>query len=74
MNICDKRQAATQYALLSALFNLGGTAVGSLSGLGVARFGYGTYFALTSGLALPAYALLPWVRRWIVEPVTRPSL
>jgi len=74
MNICDKRQAATQYALLSALFNLGGTAVGSFSGLGVTRLGYGTYFALTAVLALPAYALLPWVRRWIVEPVTRPSL
>jgi PAT family beta-lactamase induction signal transducer AmpG len=73
MNICEKRQAATQYALLSALFNLGGTAVGSLSGVGVTQLGYGTYFAFTALLALPAFALLPWVRRWIVEPATRPS-
>jgi PAT family beta-lactamase induction signal transducer AmpG len=73
MNICEKRQAATQYALLSALFNLGGTTVGALSGVGATQLGYGTYFAFTALLALPAFALLPWVRRWIVEPVSRPS-
>ena len=67
MNICEKRQAATQYAILSGLFNLSGTVVGSLSGVGAAHFGYGTWFAMTSLLALPAYALLPWVRGWIVE-------
>ena len=65
MNICDKQQAATQYALLSAVFNLSGTLAGSISGFGATRLGYGTYFALTFALALPAYALLPWARRWI---------
>jgi PAT family beta-lactamase induction signal transducer AmpG len=67
MNICDKRQAATQYALLSAIFNLSGTLAGSISGIGATRLGYGPYFALTFALALPAYALLPWARRWIRE-------
>jgi PAT family beta-lactamase induction signal transducer AmpG len=67
MNVCDKDQAATQYALLSAVFNLSGTLVGSVSGLGAERLGYGVYFGLTFLLALPAYALLPWVRGWIRE-------
>ena len=67
MNVCDKQQAATQYALLSALFNLSGSLAGALSGVGASRLGYGAYFALTFVLALPAYALLPWVRGWIRE-------
>jgi PAT family beta-lactamase induction signal transducer AmpG len=71
MNICDKQQAATQYALLSAIFNLSGTLAGSISGFGATRLGYGTYFALTFALALPAYALLPWARRWIRESEAR---
>jgi len=67
MNVCDKDQAATQYALLSAVFNLSGTLVGAVSGLGAERLGYAPYFALTSLLALPAYAFMPWVRGWIRE-------
>ncbi len=67
MNVCDKQQAATQYALLSAVFNLSGTLVGSVSGLGAERLGYAPYFALTFLLALPAYAFVPWVRGWIRE-------
>jgi PAT family beta-lactamase induction signal transducer AmpG len=70
MNICDKEQAATQYALLSALFNLSGTLVGAFSGHGAEQLGYGSYFALTFLLALPAYALLPWVRQWIRDRPT----
>ena len=65
MRICDKRQAATQYALLSALFSVPGFAAGGVSGMGVEWLGWGNYFALTFLLGLPAYALLPWVRRWI---------
>src|SRR5881396_2066447 len=67
MNVCDKEQAATQYALLSALFNLSGSLAGAVSGRGVEWLGYGHYFALTFTFALPAYAMLPWVRGWIVE-------
>ena len=67
MNVCDKEQAATQYALLSALFNLSGSLAGAVSGRGVEWLGYGHYFALTFTFAVPAYAMLPWVRGWIVE-------
>ena len=65
MHVCDKEQAATQYALLSALFNLSGSLAGAFSGIGVQYLGYGAYFALTFALALPAYALMPWLRGWI---------
>jgi PAT family beta-lactamase induction signal transducer AmpG len=73
MNVCDKEHAATQYALLSALFNLSGSLVGAFSGFGAERLGYGSWFALTFVLALPAYALLPAVRRSIREATSDPS-
>ena len=63
MRVCDKRQAATQYALISALYNLTGTLAGAVSGIGADRWGFGPYFALTFFMALPAYAFLPWVQR-----------
>ena len=67
MNVCQKEHATIQYAFLSSIFSLTGRLVGGLSGLGAERFGYGNYFALTFLMALPAYALLPWVKRWIHE-------
>lgn len=64
MSLCSKAHAATQYALLSALFGLTRVLAGSFSGFAAEQLGYAAYFALTCGLALPAFALLPWVRRW----------
>jgi len=66
MRICDKRQAATQYALLSSIVGLG-RFFGGWSGLGVERFGYAGFFVLTFVLSLPCYLLLPWVRRWVAN-------
>ena len=65
MHVCDKRQAATEYALLSALFGLTRSVAGAASGFAAAQLGYADFFAATFVLALPAYALLPWVRGWI---------
>jgi PAT family beta-lactamase induction signal transducer AmpG len=65
MHVCEREQAATQYALLSALFGLTRSLAGAVSGLGASHLGYAAYFAFTFLLALPAYALLPWVRTWI---------
>lgn len=70
MNVCDKDHATVQYAFLSSLFALTGRLAGAVSGLGAERLGYGTYFAVTFLLALPALALLPWVRPWIRETPT----
>jgi len=67
MSICQKEHATIQYAVLSSLFSLTGRLAGAVSGLGAERFGYDAYFALTFLLALPAYALLPWVAGWIRE-------
>lgn len=74
MNVCDKEHATVQYAFLSSVFSLTGRLVGGISGIGAERVGYGNYFALTFLVALPAFALLPWVRPWIHEqPKENPS-
>ena len=65
MHICDPEEAATEYALLSALFGLTRTIAGSISGFSAAFLGYGPFFLLTFVLSFPAYLLFPRVRRWI---------
>jgi len=67
MHICDKRQAATEYALLSAIFGFTRSLAGAFSGWGTAHLGYAAYFTVTFFLAFPAFALLPWVRPWVDE-------
>ena len=67
MNLCEKEHAATQYALLSALFALTRDVVGALSGIGVEKLGYSAYFAFTGLLAIPTLALLPLIRGRIRE-------
>lgn len=63
MSLCEKRYAATQYAVLSAVFVLGRTLASYMSGYGAQNFGYESYFLLTFAIAFPAFALLPFVRR-----------
>lgn len=67
MNVCQKEHATVQYAFLSSIFSLTGRLVGGISGLGAERYGFGNYFAITFLLSMPAYLLLPWVKRWIQE-------
>src|SRR5438128_12648783 len=67
MNVCQKEHATVQYAFLSSIFSLTRRLIGSISGLGTERYGYGNYFALTFLLALPAYLFLSWVKDWIQE-------
>ena len=67
MSLCSKRYAATQYALLSALFRVGGVIAGAISGAITQDVGYGTYFLITFMLALPAFTLLPWVKRTVAR-------
>jgi PAT family beta-lactamase induction signal transducer AmpG len=75
MNLCEKEHAATQYALLSALFALTRDVVGAFSGIGVERLGYPAYFAFTMLLAVPTLALLPLIKRRIREksPTSPPA-
>ena len=65
MRICDKGQAATQYAILTALYAAPRFLLGPLGGHLAQSWGYAPFFALTFLMALPAYALLPWVRKWV---------
>src|SRR5262249_9063 len=64
MRICDKDQAATQYALLTALYGLT-RFLGGFSGAAAERLGYAAFFAFTFLLCGPAYLFLPWVKRWV---------
>jgi len=62
MNQCDRRHAATQFAMLTAVMALSRDLAGALSGIGVEAIGYGGYFTVTALLALPALAMLPWIK------------
>jgi PAT family beta-lactamase induction signal transducer AmpG len=64
MRVCEKEHAAVQYAALTALYALPGSFAGMLSGRAVEAAGYAPYFALTAGLALPAFAFLRGPRRF----------
>jgi len=71
MRICEKEHAAVQYALLSSLALMAGTAIAAPSGWITERIGYAAYFALTAAFALPAFAFLPGARSWL-EPGQAP--
>ena len=71
MHICDKRRAATEYALLTALFGLTRSLAGAFSGWGTTHLGYAAYFTVTFVLAFPSFTLLPWVKPW--ADASRPS-
>ena len=62
MSVCERRYAATQFAVLSAILALSRTLAGGASGVLAEDLGYGRYFFLTFLLAIPAFALLPWIK------------
>ncbi len=63
MRVCEKEHAATQYALISALFALSRHIAGAASGFAATRFGYALFFAYTFFLAAPGLALIPFLKR-----------
>lgn len=67
MAIVRRDRAATEYALLSSVFALSRSVAGWVGGLGAQSMGYGPWFLLTFFLALPAYLLLPWVKRMLAR-------
>jgi PAT family beta-lactamase induction signal transducer AmpG len=59
LRVCDKRYAATQFALLSGLFALGRTGAGIPSGYLVEALGYPLFFTLCATVvALPGFFFL----------------
>lgn len=70
MFICDRSNAATEYAMLSAVFAISRTLAGSISGFLAQDLGYAKYYWLTAALALPGLALLPLIRDRVRGEVT----
>ena len=68
MFICDKENAATEYAMLSALFAIGRTFAIAISGYLAQDLGFANYYWLTAALALPGLALLPMIRARLASP------
>ena len=62
MLICDRDHAATEYAMLSALFSVGRTVAVAASGYTAQELGFARYYWLTVLLGLPALLLLPRIR------------
>jgi PAT family beta-lactamase induction signal transducer AmpG len=56
--LCDKKFAATQYALLSSLSSVGRVLFAVPTGHLVDMFGWGNFFIITTVLGLPAYFLV----------------
>lgn len=65
MSIVDKRNAATEYAVLSSIFVLARSVAGWAGGWGAELMGYADFFLLTFVFGLPAYLLLPWVKKML---------
>ena len=63
MRLCEREHAATEYALISALFALSRHIAGAVSGFAATRLGYALFFAYTFLLAAPGLALIPFLRR-----------
>jgi PAT family beta-lactamase induction signal transducer AmpG len=61
MSLCDKRFSATQYAFFVFLSVLSGRIMGFMGGFGVKYLGFAHFFFVTFLVALPAFALLPWI-------------
>jgi MFS transporter, PAT family, beta-lactamase induction signal transducer AmpG len=73
MSVCERRYAATQFALLTAVFALSRWGAGLVSGFLAEELGFGHYFFLTFLLGLPAYALLPRIRQIAAAPMPEPA-
>lgn len=71
---CRRENAATEYALLSALFSFSREVAGAASGFGAEHLGYAAFFLFTALLAAPALLLLPFLRRQIEAGERRDEL
>lgn len=65
---CSSRSPGADFAALTTFMALSRLAAGAASGYGAEAFGRPLYFALTAAVALPAFAFLPAVRRWLATP------
>jgi PAT family beta-lactamase induction signal transducer AmpG len=71
MFICEPENAATEYAMITALFAISRTGAGMISGYLAQDLGFAKYYWLTAALALPGLALLPLIRERVRGVVTQ---
>ena len=62
MSLCNQRFTATQFALLSAFASVGRVWVGPLAGVLAESIGWPAFFIVSTVAALPALAMLWWLR------------
>ncbi|HEV7426410.1 MAG TPA: hypothetical protein VGQ46_08575, partial [Thermoanaerobaculia bacterium] len=67
MAICDRERAATEYAMLTAVFGLTRVVIGTPSGWIAQNHGYAAYFWLTVLLGIPGLLLVPFAKERIVS-------
>ncbi len=56
-SLCDLKFAATQYAFLSAMFNLVGKSLSGFTGIMADKMGFETFFLFSAALGMPAIIL-----------------
>jgi PAT family beta-lactamase induction signal transducer AmpG len=62
MSLTQQRFTATQFAMLSAFASVGRVWVGPMAGVVAESIGWPNFFVLSTLLALPALAMLWWLR------------
>lgn len=74
-SLCDAAYTATQYALLSSFYKLGGDLFGSFSGVLADSMDWVSFFLLSMAGALPGLLILMWLmgRREAPRPVAEPA-
>lgn len=77
MSLCNHRFTATHYAFLSAFASVGRVWVGPLAGVLAQSIGWPAFFVVSTLMALPALAMLFWLRPAMlpleVDPQAAPS-
>ena len=73
MAICDREFAATEFAMLSALFALTRSVAGSFSGIWTESIGYPAYFWITMAMGVPGLLIIPFIRREAVARREEPA-
>lgn len=66
MRLCRKEYSASHYAIFSALFGFTRSIAGFIGGFGAENMGYAPFFAFTFIMAVPAFVLLPWIKKALV--------
>src|SRR5208282_4652052 len=72
-SLCSPAFTATQYALLSSLAAVGRTLVASSGGVLAEKFGWVSFFLLTTLATVPALMLLVWIARREPAQVNSPG-